>query len=257
MTTPDFDLDRVRPLLVDAAGRVDIDVVAECESSNSLLLQRAEAGAPSGSLVVAERQTAGRGRQGRRWITAPGDSLTFSLLWRFPRGTPPAGLSLAVGVAVAEALEEQDISPVQLKWPNDVLLDRGKVSGILIELVPGQIHAAVIGIGVNLRLPEGLPPELHGLTACVGNTVRSEVLLASLINRLVAVLDEFSTGGFAALRGRWTNRCAHLMKTVRLLSDGTSREARCLGADADGALLLETPTGMERLLTGDVSLRWN
>ena len=90
--------------LGDAARRFDIDLLASCDSTNAVLLARAEAGAPSGTVVIATEQTAGRGRRGRSWFASPGDSLAFSLLWRFAPGTAPAGLSLAIGVAVARAL---------------------------------------------------------------------------------------------------------------------------------------------------------
>jgi biotin-[acetyl-CoA-carboxylase] ligase BirA-like protein len=133
------------------ARRFDIDVLDSCDSTNAVLLARAEAGAPSGTVVIANEQTAGRGRRGRSWFASRGDSLTFSLLWRFAPGTAPAGLSLAVGLAVAQALEKVGAGGTALKWPNDILKDGRKLGGILVELLPGAPHAAVIGIGINLH----------------------------------------------------------------------------------------------------------
>ena len=130
---------RLRTLLGAAAGRFDVDSLAECASTNTELLARAERGAPSGSVLVADRQTAGRGSRGRTWQSSPGASLTFSLLWRFTDGVHGlAGLSLAVGVAVIRALAACGAHGVMLKWPNDILLDEAKLGGILVELQGGE-----------------------------------------------------------------------------------------------------------------------
>ena len=171
--------------LVAALGQrachFDIDLLEQCDSTNSVLLARAETGAASGSVVVARAQNAGRGRRGRAWISAVGDSLTFSLLWRLPHGVQPAGLSLAAGLAVARALEKvssvgagdtPSFMPAQLKWPNDILLDGRKLGGILVELLPGATHGsnvAVIGCGINLRLPAAMPDELRAQSAAVSD----------------------------------------------------------------------------------------
>jgi BirA family biotin operon repressor/biotin-[acetyl-CoA-carboxylase] ligase len=112
------------------APRFDVDVVAECASTNTLLLARAES-SPSGAVLVAERQTAGRGRMGRQWHAAPDASLTFSILYKLPRGVVPSGLSLAVGVGIAEALCAIGVAGVALKWPNDILRDGRKLGGVL------------------------------------------------------------------------------------------------------------------------------
>ncbi|MEK7738086.1 MAG: biotin--[acetyl-CoA-carboxylase] ligase, partial [Pseudomonadota bacterium] len=110
-----------------------MDILAECDSTNSRLLSLAETGAAAGSVLATERQTGGRGRRGRSWLSASGDSLTFSLLWRFQPNRSLSGLSLAVGVAVARALEALGVRGITLKWPNDVLLNGRKLAGVLIE----------------------------------------------------------------------------------------------------------------------------
>ena len=117
-----IDHARLIGLLGPDAGRFSVDVLAECASTNSFLLERAAAGAPSGSVVVADRQTAGRGSRGRSWLATPDASLTFSVLWHFPGGIERlSGLSLAVGVAVVEALAACGVPAVQLKWPHAIL----------------------------------------------------------------------------------------------------------------------------------------
>jgi len=234
------------------AARFDVGVIAACESTNTLLLARAES-APSGTVIVAERQTAGRGRLGRSWHADPAASLTFSLLWRLPRGTVPSGLSLAVGVAVAEALQMFGIDDVALKWPNDILRDGKKLGGILIELSSG---AAVIGIGLNVRLSPDLPDDVRGNAAALNRDVDRNELLARLLASLHGVLAEFSAGGFGAVRERWLALNAYAGAPVQILSGFSAPlVGRCAGVDTDGALLLETTSGVQRIISGDVSLR--
>ncbi|MCF8198246.1 MAG: biotin--[acetyl-CoA-carboxylase] ligase [Sulfuritalea sp.] len=241
-----------------AARRFDIDIVPICDSTNAVLLDRAEAGAPSGTVLIAEEQTAGRGRRGRNWLASRGDSLTFSLLWRFAPGTAPAGLSLAVGVAVARALEKVGVGDTALKWPNDMLKGGRKLGGILVELVPGAPHAAVIGIGINLSLPEGMSEELRNASAALdqAETLDQSALYAALLGELLVTLEIFATEGFVAVRPEWLAR--HVMQNtrVKLASDfGPAMEGICRGVDSDGALLLEIEGHVERILSGEVSLR--
>lgn len=254
-----LDLAALQHALGPLACRFDADLLAECGSTNAELLARAEAGAASGTIVIAEKQTAGRGRQGRSWIAAPGDSLTFSLLWRFAPHTSPAGLSLAAGLAIANALDKvgpQDTAPIRLKWPNDLIKEGKKLGGILVELVPGAPHAAVIGIGLNLRLPAGMPDELRAQSTALNSDIDPNALLAALLTELLAVLESFAAGGFAALRASWIARHAFENAAVRLLSDfSPPREGICRGVDIDGALLIESGGQIERVLSGEVSLR--
>lgn len=260
---PLIDAARLKPLLGPAAGRFDVDALESCASTNSELLQRVDAGAPSGTVVVADSQTAGRGRRGRTWLSRAEDSLTFSLLWRFP-GTAAhlAGLSLAVGVALAEALEGLGMQGLGLKWPNDVLLLRedghAKLAGVLVEASADRRGtAAVIGIGLNLRAPAAtLPQPVAGLAEMATTVPERHLLLAALLRALADVLDRFTVGGFAAVHSAWQRRHAWQDRPVRLTEDGELEgEGICLGADSDGALLVETPVCIKRFVSGDVSLR--
>ena len=251
-----LSLPAIAAALGGMARRFDVDVLAECASTNAELMRRAETGAPSGSVVVAERQTAGRGRMGRTWFAEPGASLTFSLLWRFAPGTPPYGLSLAVGVGLAEALEDLGVRDLALKWPNDVLRAGRKLAGVLVELAPGATHVAVIGVGINLRLPESMPDEVRAIAAALDVDLSRHDLLAALLNRLHDVLTEFGRDGFLALRTRWLARCGHIDTAVRILSEfGPPLVGHCIGVDVDGALQIETPSCIQRVLSGEVSLR--
>lgn len=238
------------------ACRFDVDVLAECDSTNSRLLARATAAAPAGTVIVAERQTAGRGRLGRSWYSEPGAGLTYSLLWRFPRGKALGGLSLAVGVAVAEALREQGVEAVALKWPNDILLAGRKLGGILVEADSGAPDAVVIGLGLNLRLPADLPPELATVAAALGEGWDRASLLARLLTAQRQVLDLFSRQGFSPLRQRWLALHAFDGAMVQVSSSFSAPVSGwCQGIDDDGALLLETDAGRQRIISGDVSLR--
>jgi BirA family biotin operon repressor/biotin-[acetyl-CoA-carboxylase] ligase len=246
------------------AGRFNVVALAECASTNTVLMQRAAAGAASGTVLVADRQTAGRGSRGRTWASSPEASLTFSVLWIFPGGLARlSGLSLAVGVAVARALERCGAANVRLKWPNDILHDDCKLGGILVELgADGDAARAVAGIGLNLRLPENigeasaaaLPPT--ALERILAEAPDRHVLLATLLDELARVFDRFATDGFAGLREEWHARHAWQDRPVRVLRGGhVEKEGVCVGADADGALLVRAEDGLVRCLSGDVSLR--
>ncbi|ENO86581.1 biotin/acetyl-CoA-carboxylase ligase [Thauera linaloolentis 47Lol = DSM 12138] len=214
-------------------------------------------------VLVADRQTAGRGRRGRQWQSWPEGSLTFSLAWRFAASTPaPAGLSLAAGLAVARALERIGVPGVQLKWPNDVLVNGEKLVGILVELQPARDRslAAVIGIGINLSLPPDAHVEHHAGVTDLARALESTppsrpALLAYVLAELHLLLDTYSVAGFAALKNAWEQRNAFADLPVRISSDHESTDGTCLGVDDDGALLLDTASGVQRILAGDVSLR--
>ncbi len=249
----------VAAALGGSARRFNVDAVAECDSTNSRLLALAETGAASGSVLVADRQTAGRGRRGHTWHSAPDDSLTFSVLWRFgPASSAPTALSLAVGVAVADAMDNLRIDGVTLKWPNDVLHTGRKLAGILVELQPGNARSAVIGIGLNLRLPQNLPADVAqtavGLDSLGSRTSREETL-AIILASLAHTLDSYAAGGFAALREAWLSRHAFQDQSVRITRDGVDSVGTCLGIDQDGALLVATASGLKKIIGGEVSLR--
>lgn len=261
MTAALIDPVRLIPLLGPLAARFDVDALAEASSSNDLLLERASRGAASGSVLVVDRQTAGRGRRGRVWCSSPETSLTFSLLWRFDGGVERlAGLSLAVGVAVARALAALGVSGLGLKWPNDILLDGKKLAGILVELSSERRGmVAVIGIGLNLAMPPRslvLDSPATSLADALPSPPDRHALLAQMLAELAPVLDAFAAGGFGVFRDEWQGLHVWQNQSVNVLHDGRVLLAGlCRGADVDGALLVETSSGLERCLSGDVSLR--
>lgn len=244
-----------------------IEWVACCDSTNARLVDAPPADDGRVHVLVADRQTAGRGRRGRQWLSWEGASLTFSLLWRFAPGTPaPAGLSLAAGLALARALEQLGVEGVQLKWPNDVLVHGDKLAGILVELLPmrGRPPAAVIGIGLNLRLPaDAAIPEQAGvadLAGALGGALAGEppsrpALLAAILGEFHRLFETYAAAGFPALRGAWEQRNAFADLPVAIRGESATLYGTCAGVDDDGALLLRTVDGVQRVLAGDVSLR--
>jgi len=229
-----------------------VEVLPEIDSSNTELMRRARAGRDEPVLLVAERQTAGRGRLGRAWQSAPGDSLTFSL------GLPLApadwsGLSLAVGVSAAESLHPR----VRIKWPNDLWVDDRKLAGILIETASfgaaGPARYAVVGIGVNIapRPAEGLstPPAcLQELDA----PIEATDALLRVAEPLVRTLLAFEQHGFAPFQARFQARDALRDRSV-VLSDGAAGTAH--GVTEDGSLLVHTAAGMQAISSSEVSVR--
>jgi BirA family biotin operon repressor/biotin-[acetyl-CoA-carboxylase] ligase len=238
---------------------VAVEVVAQTGSTNADLLARAGTlAAPL--LLIAEHQSAGRGRAGRSWLSSPEGSLTFSLAWRFDGG-PQAllGLPLAVGVALADTLGTLG-QQVQLKWPNDVLKDGDKLAGILIETqsAPGGGTWCVIGIGLNLLMPDEMEAQLGRSAAGMPWLARMDrdTLMALLLDGLADCLREFTARGFAAFSARWNLRHAWQGETVVLLDGGVVRhEGRAAGVDDSGRLLLDTDEGRITVMAGDVSLR--
>ena len=258
-----LDADVLRHALGAHAAHFDIALLERCDSTNTLLLEQARCGAVSGRMIACELQSAGRGRRGNRWHSGLGDGLTFSLLWRFERGTASlSGLSLAAGLAAVRALEALGVAGVQLKWPNDLLHAGRKLGGVLVEL-QGETRgpsAAVIGIGVNLRLSAAVRDEIAQAVTDVAS-IAPELpsrnrLLAAVLIELQSVLEQFAQRGFAALREEWLSHHAHQGRPVRLaLGNGKEVTGQAAGVADDGALLLDTGRGIERFHSGEISLR--
>jgi BirA family biotin operon repressor/biotin-[acetyl-CoA-carboxylase] ligase len=244
-------------------GQFDIEIVPQADSSNTLLLQRTALGAPGGSVVVVELQSAGRGRLGRTWHSGLGNALTFSLLWRFDCGLNAlSGLSLAVGVAVVRALDKTGARGIGLKWPNDIVSEQGKLGGVLIEAQGDMLgpSAVVIGIGLNCHLPESLAKNIDQ-PACALDELCAEMpernrLLALLLRELGAMLGQFERGGFAPLRAEWEQFHIYQDESIRLcLADGSEVDGIARGVGDGGELRLETAQGMRSFNSGEVGVR--
>ena len=258
-----LDRGAIEDALKAHAQQFAIEVIDTVESTNTLLMQRAENGAPSATVIAAEWQTQGRGRRGRPWHALPGATLTFSLLWRFQQGAGfLAGLSLAVGVALTRVLAACGVRDVGLKWPNDMLWHGCKLAGILIEMHGDMLgpSSAVIGIGLNCRLPPALRERIDQPVADVvaaGSTVANRNrLLALLLIELESVLTRFAREGFAPFRDEWQRWHVYQGKPVKLaLPDGGTVYGTAEGIAENGALLLATRTGQLHVHSGELTLR--
>ncbi len=257
-----LDADAVRAAMPPpAARRLGALVVHDLVDSTSEWLRRQPDDGPAACL--AECQTAGRGRRGRRWVSPFGAHLYLSVRWRFEASpTALAGLSVATGVAVAEALEACGAEEVGLKWPNDLVHGGAKLGGILID-VSGEESGparAIVGVGVNVRMPPsaaaGLDQPWTELAALPGPPDCSRNRLAGrVLGGLVEALERFAAHGLAPFADGWVRRDALAGREVEVHGPDGALRGRALGIDAGGALLLETEAGLRRLSSGEVSVR--
>jgi len=221
-------------------------------STNDEARTLAAAGAPHGTVVHADEQVAGRGRFGRTWFSPPGN-LYLSVVLRLD--LPPAGaaeLSFVTALTVADAVDA--LLPKQtkamLKWPNDVLVDDGKIAGILVESVDG---AQIIGIGLNvLEAPRNAPYKTSTLVGS-GGIATVDGARDILLDSLAKHLEAWTEHGFGAIRTAWLSRAHPVGTRLRASIGGRTEEGVFAGLDEDGAMLLDTPDGRKRIVAADVS----
>lgn len=238
---------------------------AETGSTNDLAIRAADAGEPEGTVYVAGAQTAGRGRLGRTWFSPPGAGLYVSVILRRRELVP--WITLAGGVAVAEGIRTATGLPVQIKWPNDVVAVGGqgfrarrKLAGVLAEASSGSsgVHYVVLGFGINLR-PAAFPPELADRVTSIetelGRPVDAGAVLAYSLVALDAATTSIAANGASGILPRWI-ALAPSARGASVEWDGAdgTRSGTTAGLDGDGALLVRTVTGIERILSGEV--RW-
>jgi len=242
-----------------------LDLTFEVDSTNTRLLDRPPPPAGRADACLSELQHSGRGRRGRRWIAPFGAGVALSVAWTFRDGASTlAALSLAVGVAVARALARAGAQGVALKWPNDIWFEDRKIGGVLIELraeAGGPAHV-VIGVGVNVLLTAEARREIESAgvaiaavaDACAAAPSRN-LVAGAILDELLSMLVQFEREGFAAFRGAWTSLDALSGRPVRVLLADKGLYGTARGVDQDGALLLETESGVQRFVSGEASLR--
>jgi BirA family biotin operon repressor/biotin-[acetyl-CoA-carboxylase] ligase len=219
------------------------------DSTNERAKELALAGAPHGTLVTADEQSAGRGRQGRAWLAPPGKALLMSLVLR-DLGTAQAHLPLAAALAVCEACERTADVRCQIKWPNDVWIDGRKLAGILIEGRP-QDGWAVLGIGVNvLTASDEFPAELRESATSLAAEAARAPARDELLEQLLVALDERLAHEPERIAAAWRERDALRGSSVRWQSG----QGTALGIDDSGALIVETSSGRVTLDAGEVHL---
>lgn len=261
--TDTLDPGRMALFLNPLAKTIAVHIVEETGSTSTDLLKQADT-LTSPALLLARRQTAGRGRSGKTWHADSGASLTFSLAWPFLRPAEDlSGLPLATGVALATALNELGV-PVALKWPNDILKDGKKLAGILVERVSRQHRPdkaknwVIIGIGINLHLPDTLAEKIGqpASEAPLLSRMDKNRLMASFVNRLADAFALFEEAGFSAFVPLWNKMHAYHGKKVRLFQEGRLKQSGTVaGIDQYGRLLLEENGETAAFSAGELSLR--
>lgn len=261
-------------LLNEARIRADLcpkakELIGECHlfddigSTNSHLLALSTEGIPQGTVCLAERQSAGRGRMGREWVSPFGANIYLSVLWRFDEPSQLAGLSLAVGVAVIRALEVAGCPGASLKWPNDILWETAKLGGILIE-VTGEAHGpctAVIGLGLNREMSRRAAVGIDQSWTDLGRATDRpppdrNALIASVLNELLPLLAGYPEQGLARYLPEWRKVHAYQGQMATLQFGDSAVEGRIIDVSDDGLLIIECMDGSRRrFASGDVRLR--
>ena len=237
-----------------------VQVLEETSSTNQDIMQQAEAGADEGLVIFANRQLGGKGRLGRTWHTIP-ESLAGSVLLRpdlAPEQVPQ--LSLLTAVALHDALSSY-APDIRIKWPNDLLCRGAKVAGILTEMraEPGRVHAVVLGFGINLKAPtDGWPAEIRQKVTDMESISHQRIskldITVAILNALDQWYEIYLKDGFAPLRRAWWQAHAASGEKVRVHHGGGYIEGVASALDDDGALLLETDAGVQRIIAGDLEL---
>ena len=242
-----------------------VEVTAEIGSTNDAVMAAGRAGRAEGLAIVADRQTAGRGRRGRTWASTAGVGLYTSLLLRpdLPPDRIPL-LTLVAGLGVAEAIEEMASVAARLKWPNDVLVDGRKVAGILAETAfadTTSISHVVVGIGINVNhdrqdLPEAEFPEATSLYLATGRIIPRGHLAATVYERIDRWYGVFCQRRFDEILASGRGRSATLRHVVEVLAGEGTWQGVAMDLDSDGALLVRAEHGgVRRVIASDVSIR--
>lgn len=260
-------VERIQTLLPeDVRSHIEsLQVEWTLESTNTKLLDAWPPAAGFASVLLAEHQTGGRGRRGRSWVAPPGGAVCLSVSWQYAElPADLSALSLIVGLCVVNALHELGVEGVNLKWPNDLVTANGKLGGILIEMraeAGGPVHV-VIGIGLNVLLDD----EARATVKAAGNVaddIRAHrdpapdrnAMVAGVLRRMLPALREFPRHGLKPHLSHW-NACDALFgREVNVENVGQITRGVARGIDAHGALLVETPAGVHRFISGEVSVR--
>lgn len=238
----------------------DLDVIPVIDSTNQYLLDRMDQ-LPSGHACIAEYQQAGRGRRGRKWFSPFGSNLYLSMYWRLEQGPAAAmGLSLVIGIVMAEVILSLGVPDVRVKWPNDLYLNDRKLAGILVELTgkTGDAAQIVMGAGVNLVMrSEGASEINQGWINLqeAGVEIDRNELAAKIINSLRNALPIFERDGLAPFVGRWDALDNFINRPVKLLIGDREVHGIARGIDKQGGLLLEQEGEVKSWVGGEISLR--
>jgi len=250
--------DEITHHLQDTVWPVHISDIID--STNAEALRLIEGGRDAPFLVLSEQQTAGRGRRGRKWVSPFAQNLYYSLVLRIDGGLSQLeGLSLVVGLAVMQALRDVGVRNAGLKWPNDVLVERKKIAGILLELVgdPADVCHVVLGIGINVNMQKAEEVDQQWTSAQleIGSAVDRNYLVARLSLQLQAYLERHQVSGFSSIQDEWEQSHLWQGRHVSLIAGVNQIDGVVLGIDGRGALRLSVG-GVEKIYSGgELSLR--
>lgn len=251
-----LDAERILGLLEDKR----VTVLPVVDSTNQYLLDRL-AELTSGDACIAEYQQAGRGRRGRQWVSPFGANLYLSMFWRLEQGPAAAmGLSLVIGIVMAEVLQRLGAEQVRVKWPNDLYLNDRKLAGILVELTgkTGDAAQLVLGAGINMAMRETNASQIDQRWINLqeaGITIDRNELAATLLNELRSSLRQFEIDGLAPFISRWRQLDNFIDRPVKLLIGEQQIFGIARGIDQQGALLLEQEGVIKPFIGGEISLR--
>ena len=241
-----------------------LEILPSTDSTNNYLLSQVEHDLASGTVCLAEQQTAGRGRRGRQWLSPFAANLYLSILWRFDLPLQQLStLSIVSGIAVVRALRRIGAQLIGLKWPNDIYYKHHKLAGLLADCgtCPNTKSSfVVLGVGINVAMPNEVQPDQPWTdlnTVLAPNIVLRNQLAAIVLDELITALQQFSDAGFAAFGGDWRQFDLSFNQPVAIHLNGHIINGIARGIDDRGALRVETPKGLRHFVAGDVSLRIN
>ena len=236
----------------------EIQQFVEIDSTNLEAIRLLDAGSTGNILLLAHSQSDGRGRRGKSWHSPPGAGIYMSLVRPFAVSTQALqALSLVTALSVHEALAECGIVGIQLKWPNDLLVNRKKLAGILLELKTRKNqHHVVFGIGINLKLPAAALAEIAqpatDIASISPHPVNKSVLVNTVLTVLMKNIQEFERSAFNSFYTRWNALDYYLNQDIVLQVEQTQKIGKSLGVDDSGALLLQTAAGIETINGGEI-----
>lgn len=236
-------------------------ILEEVDSTNIELKRQAEAGAKEGTLLIAERQLKGKGRQGRPWDSPKGSSIAMSFLLK-PELTPEkaARLTLVTALAVSRAVEKVTGLKALIKWPNDLVINGKKICGILTEMSTGAegVRYVVVGIGMNVNI-EAFREDLPYATSLRiegGRSYSREALIDKILSEFSVYYERFlKTGSLEGLLEEYNKRLVNRDSRVQIIKEKETMQGTARGVNAEGELIVETENGLETVLFGEVSVR--
>lgn len=250
-----------RELKTEVFGRREVHLYSETDSTNIQASRAASSGAPEGSIIIAESQTGGKGRQGRKWISPAGKNLYLSMILRpeIPAVTAPR-LTLVTAVALSEALDSAGASGHRIKWPNDILFNGKKLSGILAEMKADcdSVDFVIIGTGVNINSSaDDYPDDLKGSVTSLKEITGGETDRISFLNLFLHRFEDnyfdFLKGGFRGILDKWIRKSGIINQMIQVTNYRDVFTGKVTDVTPDGNLMLETPDGIRQVNTGDIN----